>query len=712
MYEQIKNGKFEEVGGLKCWTPPPPIDDNLILFSQYAQEDQFWRRTSLPEWWGETYAYEQQKRQNDPRYKEPKLQKFRNQEWARRLDGIHCLINNEITFLTGPTYFYLNWWRSDHPENDGYPIYYDQIRRRFYFRQFCAEDPLCLGYVIAGSRGFGKSTEECAVITEDITRPPTRRRAILQSKSEDDARDKIFKVKIMPSYNALPEFYKPVSNHGSLNDTKLSFFRPAIRGKQAKDVIYGDAEELQNIITYVSAKEKAISGDSCASILQDEIGVTDPKKEADVDKRVQHNRFAVYRNNIKRGLIRATTTVEEMDKGGAEFKKVWDKSDTRKRTANGFTLSGLYRLFVKDLETTTQFADKYGKIDELRAKLFHDNERKAREKDHAEFLSYVRKNPREEREMFIVKSEHCHFDAYGLTQRYEAIMNLDVKPYRIGNFDWVNGIRHGKIEWIPCFHPESEYEADKDTGEMYCRHCRYVISYLPPEGICNNVLTENYGTFTQYTPQNDIKFRAGLDPFQNSLVLDESRGSKAGFYIKLKYDPILDNPEEPTYKHFTDAPCLEYLSRPEDVYDMFEDVLKALWYYGCPILPETNKPAFKEWLKQNGYGGFLLMKPKGITTSDDVLKPNNDGGANSTSPMISHYTDLIQSDVKRNVNKYCFPRLIYQLLHFDNSETKKWDAAVAWGFTLVGAQKKIEEPPKTDDVQFWRTYDANGVEIR
>jgi len=145
---------------------------------------------------------------------------------------------------------------------------------------------------------------------------------------------------------------------------------------------------------------------------------------------------------------------------------------------------------------------------------------------------------------------------------------------------------------------------------------------------------------------------------------------------------------------------------------MFNDKLKALWYYGSPVFPETNKPAFKEWLKQNGYGGFLVMKPKGITTTDDLLKPNTDGGASSTSPMIQHYTDLIESDVKRNVHKYPFPRLIYQLLHFDNSETQKWDAAVSWGFTLVGAQKVVEEKKTETDVKLWRTYDNHGVEIK
>ncbi len=710
MYSEIKSGTFEIVAHLKCWIPKqPPLEE--IAYSNLPQEEQYWRRTPLPEWWFETYKAEQIKKETDPNYIDPKLQKFRNQEWLRRINGYWFMNNGVPTYLTGTCYLFMNWWRGGHQENDGYPTYYDAIRKRYYFRQYCLEDPCCLGYVIAGSRGFGKTYEESCCLVESLTKTPRKREGVIQSKSEDDAKKKVFQSKIVPSYNDLPEFFKPISNHGTHPEKGLSFFRDSVRGKGKKAVTFDDNEELQNILYPVPAKEKYLSGGSYAEIFMDEIGVTDPKKEADVDIRLQVNRFCVYRNNKKIGLMRCTTTVEEIDKGGAEFKRIWDKSDQRQKNANGFTTSGIYRMFVSDIETSNQFADKYGFIDTVRAKIFHDNERKSRENDHNELMSYIRKNPHNEQEMFIVKSDKCHFDAYALTQRFEAIKHMDTKPYRQGNIEWVGGIKNTKAEWIPCFHPQSEYVEDKDTGEMYCKHCKYVVTYVPPDDIANNVTNQSFGTFNEWTPQNAIKFTAGVDPYQNSIVIDEGRGSKTGFYIKMRYDPLIDNENEPSYKHITDAPCLEYIWRAKDIYEMFDDILKALWLYGCPVFPETNKPAFKEYLKQNGYGGFLVMKPKGITNSDDVLKPNTDGGAASTTPMINHYIDLIEADIKRNINKYAFPRLIYQLLHFNSTETTKWDAAVAYGFCLVGSQKRVEEKPKADNTQYYRTYDQYGEEI-
>ena len=711
MYSPIEGGTSEVISHLTCYIPPqPPRED--IAYHDLHEDEQYWRRTPLPEWWAEKYKAEQIKRETDPKYIDAQLQKFRNQEWKRRLNGYWFYNKGVATYLTGTCYFFMNWWRGGHQENDGYATYADEIRRRFYFRQYCAEDQHCLGYVISGSRGFGKTYEESCCLVESLTKTPRKREGVIQSKSEEDAKKKVFQSKIVPSYNDLPEFFKPISNHGTHPEKGLSFFRDSVRGKGKKSVTFDDNEELQNILYPVPAKEKYLSGGSYAEIFMDEIGVTDPKKEADVDIRLQVNRFCVYRNNKKIGLMRCTTTVEEIDKGGKEFKKVWDKSDQRVRTGNGFTTSGIYRMFVSDIQTSNQFLDKYGFIDVKKAREFHDNERKAREKDYNELMSYIRKNPRTEQEMFYVKSNRCHFDAFGLTQRYEAIKQMDTKPYRFGMFQRVNGVANGNVEWIPCFHPESEYDEDRDTGDMYCSHCRFVVSYLPPSAIINNVSIQSFGSFTEYTPNNQIKFTAGLDPYQNSIVLDEDRGSKSGFYIKMKYDPIIDNPEEPLYNHFTDAPCLEYIYRAGDVYEMYNDVLNAIWYYGCCVFPETNKRGFLEWMKQNGYGGFLTMKPKGITNSDSVLNPNTDGGASSTTPMIQHYTDLIEADVKRNVHKYPFPRLIYQLLHFDNTNTTKFDGAVAWGFTLVSAQKKVQEKKVETNVSYWRVYDEYGNEIK
>jgi len=716
MFEPIEGGSYEDINTLKkgeafirCYLPPVPKKED-ILFSDLPISEQYWKRTPLPEWWGELLLEETKAKENNPKYFNPKLQKFRNQEWLRRLNGVWFMNNGKPTYLTGACYYYINWWRADHEQNGGYPIYNDEIRKRYYFRQICWEDPKCLGYLLIGSRGFGKTTEESSSMVESITKPPRRRQAVIQSKSEDDAK-KVFLNKIRPSYNDLPEFFKPVSNHGSIPDKMLSFYRDLVRGKKAKLSTFTDEDELQNTLWYSAAKEKQLSGQSISDLFNDEIGVTDPKKEADVYIRNQVNRFCVYRNHVKVGIIRATTTVEEMDKGGAQCKNVWDDSDITQRTANGFTKSGLYRYMVSDIDSSTQYQDKYGFINKEKAKEFHDNERLARKDDHLELNSYIRKYPRDETELFTKPANKCHFDAHTLTQRLKSISEDINKPYRQGNFEWENNIRYSRIVFEPCMHDSGTFEADKDTYEKFCPKCRFHINIntFPSQGEQNNVEIQNIGGREFYVPKNQLKYTAGADPYQNSFVINEGKGSKAGFYIKRKYDYLIDPPDKAMYMHVTNAPSLEYLYRAGDVYEMYEDIFKACWFHGCEVLPEANKIGLQKWLEEY-YPYFLIKRPKGLTQTDPT-SAKVDNGLNSSQPVINAYTDAIEYDVKNNVHKYPFPRQLYQLLHFDNSNTQKFDAAVAWGFTLLGEQKRVDQVNVQIDDRFFRVYDRNGNEI-
>ena len=54
------------------------------------------------------------------------------------------------------------------------------------------------------------------------------------------------------------------------------------------------------------------------------------------------------------------STVNPMDKGGKEYKALWEDSDPQERNANGRTKSGLYRIFIPAYEALEGFFDQYG----------------------------------------------------------------------------------------------------------------------------------------------------------------------------------------------------------------------------------------------------------------------------------------------------------------------------------------------------------------
>ena len=206
-------------------------------------------------------------------------------------------------------------------------------------------------------------------------------------------------------------------------------------------------------------------------------------------------------------------------------------------------------------------------------------------------------------------------------------------------------------------HDTGSYEVDKDTYERFCPKCRFFINIntFPDASEQNNVEIQNIGGREFYVPKNQLKYTGGADPYQNSFVINEGKGSKAGFYIKRKYDYLIDPPEKPIYMHVTNAPSLEYLYRAGDVYEMYEDILKACWFHGCEVLPEANKIGLQKWLEEY-YPYFLIKRPKGLTQSDPT-SAKVDNGLNSSQPVINAYTDAIEYDVKNNVHKYPFPTL-------------------------------------------------------
>ena len=701
-----QGGTYEIVGEqYKCYIPQKP-PNSLILGFNLKKSEQKWRRTPLPDFYDERREEEKHKQAQEAKLVEEGalkrvshydgiLEKYRRQEWDRRLNGMFFFNNGVATYITGVHYFYLQWCQFDHIENNGYPLYYDTQRKRFYFREYCQQDPNCLGYIIVGPRGFGKSSEETGVMLESLTRGPGRRNGAIQSKTEADAQQAIFKEKFVPTLNALPEFFQPISAHGTNPEKRLSFVEQSKQGRQRRKKKKG----LNNFIYPVSAKEKALDGRTVSDLMQDEIGKTDPKREADVEKRMRVNRFCVYRNNVKRGMIRGTTTVEYMDEGGQECHNIWLDSDPESRTKNGFTLSGLYKFFVSALDTGTDYVDDYGFVDEKACLQKHMHEREARENDPVAFNSYLRKNPLNEAEAFIKDASKCVFNVMVITNRIEELNRLGRKLYRRGNFEWKDHKKDGVVEFIE----------DSENG-------RFLVSYLldeaetDPEGHStksNRVGRERTpeGKIEWY-PLNDRLFGIGGDPIKFSKTVDP-RASKAGAVGFRKYDPNVDKDRDlkDWQSHMV---CFEYMHRPEEFETYGDDMIKACRYYGCSINPESNVTTLDQYFTLKGYKRFLTRRHDFDETV--LAGKKDDTGVTSHTETITNYVQRIQTFVNRHGHRIPFPRLLQQLLNFDPGNTTKSDLVVSLGYALFEIEKIIDEDMPLEDVDDWfEAFDNSGA---
>jgi hypothetical protein len=703
------------------WLPPVPEKSQIIGYT-LPKEEQFWKRQPLPHNFEERYQEEKYKRDQELElvrngdkeaitHVDPVLERYRRQEYLRRKWGVWFMNDGTPTYITGHHYWYLQYCKADHRGNDGYPFYYEFSRDAFYFRQWCEENPFSLGYLIVGPRGTGKSQEELACITNNATRSKDSKIA-LQSKSfEHDAQPILFQGKLVQIFNNLPEMFKPVYAHGTSPVDTMMFKRASKRGKEAANIKFGKELELNTFIYAVRPGEKVLDGQTMSEIFEDEVGKVNPKEVADVYKRHEVNRKVVFRNHRKVGMMRKTTTVEEMKEGGAECHELWKDSDPRNVGKNGWTVSQIHRYFISanTTDTSPEVCDKYGRVDKQKANEKIENTLTLIRHDLQKLSSELRKNPRNETEAFIIDQSKSVFNTMLLTKRLNQIRNeMSKPPYIRGNFYWLKE-KFQKV-W---------FERDDYSG-------RFNIHYLPDEfsqikepdkaKIINNV-AEAWGwdlkgkSRRMLTPMNDHLFRIGTDPIKFSKTKDP-RASKAAAHGFRLYDALIDygKPKEQWQSHNF---MFEYVNRPEDPETYFEDMAMACIFYGCKILPERNVPSLNQYFELNGLEKFLAY-PKQFIESGLVIQTQSDDAGYASSPeVIDYYTRRLITYINQHIMRCPFDNTIEDWLNFDSTNPTKFDATVSSGFTLVHAEKIAEnpndQPEETLDDWFERADNSGTV---
>jgi hypothetical protein len=655
MYAPIPNGTTEKVYDFLCHLPPVgygvrevrnadkshsyEVEKTEILKRHRDPAKQYWERTLLPENWDEALLDEEDSRieLNDPDYEDHKLAAFRQQEWGRRLRGVWFYNNGTPVYITGLHYFYLNWWHI----NGGYPQYRDIDRRVFYALQYCIEDPACLGMLEFTSRRSGKSYRSGVWLFEYISRNK-QVNGIIQSKNDKDASD-LYIRSILEPWTELPEFFKPTFNtdKGDKPENGLFFMAKSKRGSKAGK---GKENSLKSQIRFFPAKPVSVDGWAIHRYVSDECGKLELH---DITKRHQ----IAMPCSMERGRIIGkhyyTTTVEDIDDGGDQFRRLVNMSRYSERNALGRTESGLYKVFTPAYEYEGDF-DVYGFTD------IKKNEERIRitvesQTSQADRYGMMRKFPLSEDWALRFTGEgDCMFDAELLNDRLDAL-ELAGKMIERGNLVWKDAIQDTEVVWIPqsdgkwtrCWNPEK--------------------SGIP----LNNI--DRRGRF--FEPKNKLEFAIGCDPFSHGTVQDETKQSMAGAFVKLKHNPMSDDP-------MNDGIIMMYHSRPKSATIFHEDMLKTAVYFGCQILFENNKNNWEEYFRIRGYERFLMK----LDQYAGYGVPGNDKNAEAG-------IDLIEEYLNHNVNKIFFKVLINQLLGFQFKKRTKFDLVMAFMYTLMADRK-------------------------
>jgi hypothetical protein len=718
MFYPIKSGTKILVGeGFQCYLPKIP-HKSTILFSDQKKEDQYWRRQPIPIFYKDRSLEEEYQREKEYElvirgqkksitHFDPVLERYRRQEWHRRIFGVWFMNNGEPTYITNHHYWYLQWCQFDHKQNEGYPFYYEYSKKNFYIRQWCEENPKSLGYMMIAARGTGKTNEEIACVTNRATYLHKHKVAYQGKNYLVDTKGVLIQTKTVPLFNSLPDFFKPQYSHGTEAKNELIFTRPSTRGKEVRIKEFGPDLELNSRIYAALPKVEALDGATLNDILETEIGKCHPVQIADIFQRHLTNERCVVRNHRKTGMLRKESTVEEMDEGGDECLKLWKKSDPTILDGNGFTGSKIHRHLISALDTDTSLedyidkdkknwgppCDKYGNVSRSIAQLKITNDRDAVKNNLRELSSRMRKSPINETEAFIKDQSKSIFNIQILSTSLQHLRHEMVNPpYVTGNFYWLKE-RFGAVG----------FKADNFAGRFNV--AQFPDEYRTSKNPDNWKVLNNFGKEWGFDrkgeskilafPKNNQLFRIATDPIQYTQTKDP-RASKASIHGFRLYDHSVDIGKEKS-KWQSHNFVFEYITRPDDPMTYCEDLAMACFFWGCSVLPEKNIKTINQFFEQNGLEKFLAY-PRDFVDGIglDVQNTSDDAGLASTTEVIDGYIRELIPFINEHCMRMPFDRTIEDWMNFDPNNRTMHDPTVSSGLTLVHARKMYVEEDKTE----------------
>ena len=669
MYKPIEGGEVIDIQGLKCNLPPigyvwNRITNKLDFIGVYRRsnidEECYWEMPPLPIWYKEVITkwdkYDKIKKDDDDDFYDERLEKFKQQEWHRRLNGFWFQNNDKPTYITGLNYYYLCYWKID----IGSPKFRMPDLEKSYFLQYCVDDPFCMGMTEVTKRRFGKSYYAGCFLTEAITRTKMANGGI-QSKSGSDAK-KFFSKTVVNPFRTLPKFFRPVydTSLGANPKSELRFQRPNIRGKKSDENIADD--ELGGFIDWASADTMAYDGQKLFASVDDECYKT---VEANIYDRHEVKRYCLLDdegNIIGKALYTSTVEKLDSDKDGVQEagKLLWNESDQSNRQENGRTSSGLYRFFMSS-KNTRNF-DQYGFPDvEKNLKIILADRESVKNNPRA-LSARIRKEPLTIDEAFSMDSDDCHFNITNIQDREKGLQEKPIYKRKV--------VFYRDIDGKPKFRDAKPSEED---------FCWKFTEMLPDNLVDNHSFKEG-----RKAPLNIDKFAIAVDGYSNSQG-GRKYGSKASSWVGLKLD--INNLDK------TGKAIGWLFGRPLEKDQLHEQNLLCAEYFGCICWYELVSDDYYTYFKTRGKLKYLGKTPK--STIPPEKRNGEDAlpyGVPTTPHSLTRQMDLGISYVENYCYKIDFPELLSGMKVFDPYDRTKYDAVVSFLILLVVLFEP--EPPK------------------
>tara|TARA_R110000764_G_scaffold54132_4_gene117944 strand:+ start:53 stop:1873 length:1821 start_codon:yes stop_codon:yes gene_type:complete len=582
---------------------------------------------------------------------------------------------------------YLQWTKID----VGHPDFREANRVFYIFWEACKADKRSFGMCYLKIRRSGFSFMSSCEGVNQATITKDARIGIL-SKTGSDAK-KMFTDKVVPISNNYPFFFRPIQDGMDKPKTEMAYRVPA--SKITKKNMYHLAdEELEGLDTTIDWKntgDNSYDGEKLQLLLHDESGKWQKPDNILNNWRVTKTCLRLGSKVIGKCMMGSTSNA--LDKGGRNFKALYEDSFPSKRNANGQTKSGMYCLFIPMEWNMEGFIDQFGMpvlrtpekplmgIDDelisVGAVDYWENEVSSLSQDADALNEFYRQFPRTESHAFRDESKQSIFNLTKIYQQidYNDSLIMDHHLTR-GSFRWKDGIKDSKVIWSP----------DK-AG-------RFLVGWTPPPHMQNRVDIRN----GKKCPGNEHLGTFGCDSYDISGVV-VGKGSNGSLHGLTKFN--MD--EAPSNEFF-----LEYIARPQTAEIFFEEVLMALVFYGMPILCENNKPRLLYHLKNRGYRAFSLNRPDKTYTKLSRTEKELGGIPNTSEDVKQAHAAAIESYIEKHVGidmageyrdqddmgTMYFRRTLEDWAKFDINNRTKFDASISTGLAIMANQKHLYTPLK------------------
>ena len=685
-----KIGEIYEIQGLAIALPAEnnthKFESNRWEFSEYPKELE--KIKTVFDW--KEYSSEFQEKWFD----------YIDNEFKLRDEGFWFYNRSNPTYITGTHYMYLQWSKID----VGKPDFREANRIFFIFWEACKADNRCYGMCYLKNRRSGFSFMASGETVNQATISSDARFGIL-SKSGPDAK-KMFTDKVVPISVNYPFFFKPIQDGMDRPKSELAYRVPASKFTRRKLDINEKLEDIEGLDTTIDWKntgDNSYDGEKLKLLVHDESGKWERPNNILNNWRVTKTTLRLGSRIIGKCMMGSTSNA--LDKGGDNFKKLYNDSDVTKRNANGQTRTGLYSLFVPMEWNYEGYIDSYGlpvfdtpekpveapdgsKI-EIGVLDYWQNEVDGLKHDADALNEFYRQFPRTTQHAFRDETKQSLFN---LTKIYEQIdHNEDINTKSMvttGSFQWENGKQDTKVLFVP----------HKDG--------RFIISWVPPFYMQNKVLVKNG---TKY-PGNEHCGAFGCDPYDISGTVD-GRGSNGSLHGLTKFSM-----EDVPPSHF----FLEYIARPQTAETFFEDVLMACVFYGMPILAENNKPRLLYHFKRRGYRGFAMNRPDKVWNKLSVTEREIGGIPNSSEDIKQAHAAAIESYIETHVGfkeieygDMYFQRTLEDWAKFNINNRTKHDASISSGLAIMACNKHLYRPSAPIEIKTYdlgiKRYDNSGA---